>query len=195
LTKKRVSGTLLLDLEKSRSVPMVLRRSLLSPAGLRVPAYGHSVGLPLRPSGARSSASPKPTNPLRLKLFVSVGYTRIDPLQTHCHYLAYFQELIVRKWPFFRKSAMVHVSCRVQPRQQRRRRPSRSASATGIEAKHVPERSWKVAWNQGFPELKSEERIGYMLHVIRCNLLPVRGSEALGLLPITCHCGGRGNGG
>jgi hypothetical protein len=86
---------------------MALRRSLLSPAGLRVPTNRHPADLVLCRSDAISSASPKPTNPLGLNHFVSVRYPRIDYLRTHCVYLACFQQLIAKERPFFRKRVMV----------------------------------------------------------------------------------------
>jgi hypothetical protein len=48
--------------------------------------------------------------------------------------------------------------------------------------KHVPERSWNVAWNQELLRRNSEGRFCYMLHGTRCNLLPVAAAMLAG-----CH--------
>jgi len=88
---------------------MFLRRCLLPPGDPEVATNRHRAALPLLGSDAISSASPKPPNPLGLNPVVSVGYPRIDPLQTHCAYLASFQQVIVKKRPLFRKRAMVPV--------------------------------------------------------------------------------------
>lgn len=47
--------------------------------------------------------TPKPANPLSLKLMESAAYPRNGRRQTHCAYLAYFQQFNLEKRPLFSK--------------------------------------------------------------------------------------------
>ncbi len=52
--------------------------------------------------------APKPPNPLQLTQIYPVIYPRNHMRQTHCSYLACFQQFNLEKWPFFRKRIVVH---------------------------------------------------------------------------------------